>query len=115
MTEDAPHMRFGTAIHEAGHAIVMWALGIKVGTIEIRIGGDNTKGRVDPLSSDEHLPLLDRIAICLAGIEAQHVFECPTHELAGVLDENKVDDLLEDMPEPRADQTREAGRKRARA
>jgi hypothetical protein len=107
--------RFGTAIHEAGHAIVMWALGLTVGTIEIGIGGDETKGKTDMLTSDEHLPLIDQVAICYAGIEAQYVFDCPPHELAGMLDHGKVAELLEGILEPRAKQIREAGFDRARA
>jgi hypothetical protein len=48
----------GTAIHEAGHAIVMWALGLTVGTIEIGINNDESKGKADLLTSDQHLPLI---------------------------------------------------------
>jgi hypothetical protein len=108
-------MRRGTAIHEAGHAIVMWALGLTVGTIEIGINGDDSIGKADLLTSDEHLPPIDRIAVCVAGIEAQHVFECATHELAGHGDLGKVVELLEGIPEPRAYPMREAGYARARA
>jgi hypothetical protein len=60
----------GTAIHEAGHAIVMWALGLTVGTIEIGINNDESKGKADLLTSDQHLPLIHRIAVCVAGIKA---------------------------------------------
>ncbi len=77
-------LRYSTAVHEAGHAVVMSALGLSVGEIEIGVDGDDTKGRTDLLCSDEHLPIIDRIAICVAGIDAQHIFECPTQELAGV-------------------------------
>jgi ATP-dependent Zn protease len=107
--------RFGTAIHEAGHAIVMWALGLTVGTIEIGIDGDDTRGKADLSTSDEHFPLIDRIAICYAGIEAQYVFDCPTHEGAGYGDHGKVVELLDGIPEPRAYQMREAGYARAHA
>jgi hypothetical protein len=62
----------------------------------------------------EHLPTIDRIAICYAGIEAQHVFDCPTHEGAGAGDQGKVVELLDGIPEPRAYQMREAGYQRAR-
>jgi hypothetical protein len=112
---DRRGVRFGTAIHEAGHAIVMWALGLTVGMIEIGIGGDDTKGNAASLSPDEHLPLIDRIAICVAGIEAQHIFDCPTHELAGALDLGKVVELLDGIPEPGAYEMRQAGYARARA
>src|ERR1019366_1129897 len=75
-------MRRGTAIHEAGHAIVIWALGLTVGTIEIGIDGDDTRGKADLSAAHKHLPTIDRIAICYADTEAQHVFDCPTHEKA---------------------------------
>ena len=108
-------MRRGTAIHEAGHAIVMWALGLTVGKIEIGINGDDSIGKTDLLTSEKHLPLIDRIAISVAGIEAQHIFDCPTHELAGQGDLGKVVELLDGTPEPHAHQMREAGYARAHA
>jgi hypothetical protein len=47
--------RFGAGIQEAGHAIVMWALGLTVGTIEIGIDGDDARGsarRVSPSTEE---------------------------------------------------------------
>jgi hypothetical protein len=107
--------RFGTAIHESGHAIVMWALGLTVGTVEIGIDDDDNRGKVDLSTSDELLPIIDRIAICYAGIEAQYIFDCPTHAGAGAGDHGKVGELLDGIPERRAYKMREAGYERARA
>jgi hypothetical protein len=73
------------------------------------------RGKADLSTSDEHLPTIDRIAICYAGIEAQHVFDCPTHEGAGAGDHCKVFKLLAEIPEPHAYQMRQAGFERAHA
>jgi hypothetical protein len=52
----------------------------------IGIGGDEAKGKTDIASDQEHLSKIDRLAICLAGLEAGEVFQCPTHDSAGVAD-----------------------------
>jgi hypothetical protein len=38
----------GAAIHEAGHAVVAWALGLEVRKMVIGIIGDVTAGEADP-------------------------------------------------------------------
>ena len=60
------------AYHEAGHAIVGWALGLPVVEITIRDDrpGENTKFT----GHAEHLPLVDQVAICNAGRQAEEVF-----------------------------------------
>jgi hypothetical protein len=105
--------RLGAATHEAGHAVVAWSLGLSVGEIEIGITGDDTKGKAD-IGADEHLRIVDRIAICLAGIEAQVVFDCPTHELAGFSDYAKVAALVEGLSEAESLELRNAGSRHAR-
>ena len=70
MTEGYPR---GTAYHEAGHAVVAWALGLPVRTIRVRVdyaGGDAEIGPAD------HLSLIEQVAICSAGSAAEEVFEC---------------------------------------
>ena len=59
----------GAAFHEAGHVVVARALGLTVGTIEI---GEDGSGKAE-ISSAEHLPLVDQIALCVAGISASIV------------------------------------------
>jgi hypothetical protein len=49
----------GAAYHEAGHAVVAWALGLKVGRLAIAIGGDDAKGSAD-IEHDQEYPLVDR-------------------------------------------------------
>ena len=65
MAYEADH-RKSTAIHEAGHAVVAWALGLKLGRIRIAIDGDPTKGGAEIEEDQDHLPLIDRLAICVA-------------------------------------------------
>lgn len=77
--------RRGAAYHEAGHAVVAAVLGLTVAGIEIAIGGDDAKGATvtgDPAG----LPLEDQLTICAAGMEAQKIFDAPTHDDAGVAD-----------------------------
>jgi hypothetical protein len=86
--------RAGAAFHEAGHAVVAWALGLSVGEIEIGIAGDDSAGRSE-IGDSSHLPIEDRIAVCLAGLEAQDLFKCPTHDLAGASDFTKIIEMIE--------------------
>jgi hypothetical protein len=115
MTDHRLKERIGAAVHEGGHAVVLYAMGLSICEIQIGIDGDDTKGRVTLKNPEaqQQLPLVDQIAICVSGIEAQKIFESPTHELAGHDDLGKVVVLLEDIPEPEAFQMREAGYKRA--
>jgi ATP-dependent Zn protease len=108
-----PHEdRLGAAYHEAGHAVVASALGLTVTRIEIAIGGDDAKGEAD-IEDDLKLPLIDRIAICAAGLEAQRLFEAPTHDLAGWGDYGKMVELLYGLDEAASSTLRDEGHKRA--
>lgn len=78
------------AYHEAGHVVVAQFLGLTIGEVEIEEDGS---GRTN-LGSAEHLPLVDQIAICAAGIEAQELFNCPVHQHAALGDYLKVRELL---------------------
>ena len=85
----------GAAFHEAGHVVVARFFGLTVGKIEI---GEDGSGNAD-ISSAEHLPLIDQIALCVAGLEAQALFNCPTQERAGFTDYVKVSELVEGLTE----------------
>ncbi|OKO83746.1 hypothetical protein [Bradyrhizobium sp. NAS96.2] len=102
----------GAAFHEAGHAVLAWALGLAVGRVEIAIDGDDAKGAAD-ISEDASLGLLDQLAICAAGLEAQNIFDAPTHEGAGWGDYGKMVELLEDLED--AEQTKMVHQGHARA
>jgi ATP-dependent Zn protease len=70
--EPNPDVLRANAYHEAGHAIVGWALGLYVQEIAIRDDrpGENTKFT----GHAEHLPLVDQVAICTAGRQAEETF-----------------------------------------
>src|SRR5262249_4586569 len=105
--------RFGAAYHEAGHAVVAWALGLAVRSLAIN-HNDPTAGATD-IASAEYLSIVDRLAVCLAGIEAQDLFGFPTHGHAGVSDYAKVLEIIgEDISEEQSQELRDAGHGRAR-
>jgi len=97
------------AYHEAGHVVVARFLGLTIGKIEIEEDGS---GRAD-ISSAEHLPLIDQIALCVAGIEAQELFNCPMHEHAALGDYVKVSRLVAGLTEAESYEHRQAGYSRA--
>jgi ATP-dependent Zn protease len=107
--------RRGAAYHEAGHVVVAWSLGLPVGNIAISINGDDAAGKSD-IGTAAHLPIVDQLAVCLAGLEAQNLFEAHTHDLAGMGDFAKVLEIIdEDQLSPEQSRAlREAGEKRAR-
>jgi len=103
--------RRGAAYHEAGHIVVAWALGLTVGAAAIGIGGDDSKGKAD-IAHDKPLPLIDKIAVCAGGIEAQSVF-VSTHCYAGAMDEAKIIELVQDLDEESQLARRDEGYQRA--
>ena len=106
--------RRGAAFHEAGHAVVAWALGLPIGEIVIGIDGDDAAGRAEVGTSD-HLPIVDQIAICLAGREAQELFGTHSHDLANAGDYGKIVELIENgITEQESKALRDAGAARAR-
>lgn len=100
----------GAAFHEAGHVVVAQFFGLPVGEVEIR---DDGAGKAD-IGLDDHLPLIDRIALCVAGIVSQELFNCRhTHELAAAHDYAKVIELVEGLTELESLQGRTAAYRRA--
>jgi ATP-dependent Zn protease len=106
--------RIGAAYHEAGHAIVLWVFGLQVDSVAIGIAGDDAAGHTMIMGSDEHLSEFDRIVISEAGLEAQEVFEAPTHDHAGLADYAKIIDILGDISAEESLKIRTAARERAR-
>ena len=104
----------GAAFHEAGHVIVARELGLPVGEIAIGVHGDDAKGRTD-IGSAHHLPLIDQIALCVAGVVAQSLFDWTTHHLAGAGDYARVVELVRGMTETNSLRLRNAANARARA
>jgi hypothetical protein len=99
----------GAAFHEAGHFVVAREFGLPVGEIEI---GDDGSGR-SQIGSAVHLPLIDQIALCVAGIEAQELFNCHTHVLAAAADYGMVIGLLDGLTEAESLEHRDAACLRA--
>ena len=62
--------RYGAAVPEAGHVVVAWALGLKTRRMAVCIDGDEAAGAAE-IEDGAHLPLVDQVAICSAGAEAQ--------------------------------------------
>jgi hypothetical protein len=84
--------------------------GLRVGRVEIFDKDHSGGADIEPAN---HLPLVDRLAICLAGINANDMFEAPMHELAEFGDHVMVYELVSDIPEPESDVLREQGHQRA--
>lgn len=84
----------GTAYHEAGHAVVAWSCDLHVGPISISAEDASGKARISPA---DRLMLIEQIAVCAAGYEAENVFG-HHHENphAAGLDRNRIRELLED-------------------
>ena len=103
--------RRSTAIHEAGHVVVAWALGLPVGSMEIGCNGDDTAGRSEIDETARQLSLVDRIALCIAGMEAQLLFGCESIHLHG--GSSVIIKMLDDLLEEEADTIRSKGFDRA--
>lgn len=103
----------GAAFHEAGHVIVARELGLPVGEIAVGIDGDQAKGRTD-IGSAHHLPVIDQIALCIAEVVAQSLFDRPTPSFAGVGDYARVIELVDGMTDIKSLKLRHAAYARAR-
>lgn len=114
-----PHakLRWATAVHEAGHAVVAWGLGLSVGDLDL-LDADGA-GR-SWIEDDAHLGTIDRIAVCAAGMEAVAVLDAgalldvATLSQAGSSDYRKIIELLDEHPEAAHDTTVDGGHRRAR-
>ena len=105
--------RVGAAYHEAGHAVVAWALGLPVGDIAIAVGGDDAAGRSN-IGVADRLSIRDQIAVCVAGLVAQEIFNVPTHDHAGLADYGRAIGILDEMPEHKQREVIDDAHKRAR-
>jgi ATP-dependent Zn protease len=108
MTDDGLR---GVAYHEAGHAVVALALDLRVARVEIF--HENNSGETDSENAD-HLPIEHRIAICVAGIQANKMFKVPIHGRAAFLDRYSVRELISDMAKTAGDVLCDKGHQRAR-
>ncbi|MET4086675.1 hypothetical protein [Bradyrhizobium sp. S3.5.5] len=105
------HALRAVAYHEAGHAVVALAFGLRVARVEIF--PEDYSGGADAEDA-EHLSLEDQIAICVAGMVAEDMFDAPaSHELAHCGDHGRVIELLDEIDEAAADELRDKGHQRA--
>lgn len=88
---DEDDMGWAAAVHEAGHAVVAWALGLRVQAMSVADSGD---GRSKIECTARH-PLLHQIAVAEAGMVAAELLAAPTLPQAGMTDAAKVMELLE--------------------
>src|SRR5690349_16760901 len=102
--------REAIAVHEAGHAVVAWALGLIVGRLWIDDNGRS--GGMSPVDAGQ-LSIIDQIAIWMAGQQATDILriEAPTF-IAGK-DREEVIKLTSRLPDKAQEQLRAAGQKRA--
>ena len=95
-------------MHEAGHVVVARALGLKTRAMIAGIDGDDTKGKAD-IENSSHLSVVDRIAICAAGMQAQEMLDIATYEVAGLSDEVKIANIVEDYDDEERETLRDKG------
>ena len=91
----------GTAFHEAGHAVVAWALGFTIKAVVIDAGDDS--GRT--VLGETEAPWRDDITILAAGYTAENLFRCWGPEQAAAHDHGRIASALGRVgidPEPKA-------------
>ena len=104
---------YGAAVHEAGHVVVAWALGLKTRKMTAGIEGDAAAGAAE-IEEGTYLPLADQIAICSAGADAQCMLDAPTHEIAAFSDMVRIGNLVDDLAADEGEALRYAGYRRSR-
>ena len=81
------------AIHEAGHAIAAQFFGLQVGVLSLDLGNERALGRTE-IGPDDHLAIVDRVTVRIAGIAAQNLFKCATDEWIGMSDYMRIGALV---------------------
>jgi hypothetical protein len=100
----------GVAYHEAGHAVVALAFGLWVARVEIFPEDHSGATDVEPA---DHLPIEDRIALCVGGMNANDMFNAPMHDLATFGDHVLVLKLIKNADDADGDVLRDKGHQRA--
>ena len=100
--------RYGAAVHEAGHVVVARVCGVQTGAMIAGIGDDDAAGRAE-IGDTSHLSVIDQIAICAAGMQAQRMLGAATHEVAGLSDEVRIYNILDDYEPTEGEALRDAG------
>ena len=98
------------AFHEAGHAVVARFFGLPVGDhLEIADDGSG-KTKIGPA---DHLPLIDQVAVRIAGVAAQDLFGLPKPR-AGYTNQGKIIGLVEGLTKAKSLKLRNTAYARAR-
>jgi hypothetical protein len=71
---------------------VAWSLGLLVGAVSV---SDEDASGSTRIGLSDHLPLIEQIAVCSAGIAAAEIFGHPIHELAGFKDHERITHLID--------------------
>jgi hypothetical protein len=79
----------------------------------IGVNGDDTAGEAE-IETNTHLPLVNRIAICSAGLDAQEMLDAPIHDLGAFMDMNSIRILVEVYPDDEGEALRYAGYRRSK-
>jgi len=85
-------VRFGSAVHEVGHALVAHALSAPVGAMCVANDG---AGKTD--IADQTLSLTDRLTVCMAGLVAQNLLGCERGDLACFSDYAMASNILGEL------------------
>jgi hypothetical protein len=97
-------------VHEVGHAIVARAFGLPVALLAIASDGSSQPS----IGCSAHLPIVEQLAVCAAGMEAVELLDARTDHEAGFSDQGKIIELLEQHPEAERNRLRAEARRRAR-
>jgi hypothetical protein len=108
--------RYSAAAHEAGHAVVAWALGLRVGELSAGTDDNEWAGRAI-IEASSNLSVVDRLAVCFAGVIGQEILKTAVLDLAGFADDYEASTILDSsgIAKPKGYAIREAARKRAEA
>jgi ATP-dependent Zn protease len=87
-----PDERRGLSYHEAGHAVVAWALGFRV--IKVSIGMDGDDGPVTELDPVNPPTPSQALIINRGGMAAEDLFEAPTSPRAHFFDRYDADQKI---------------------
>jgi hypothetical protein len=105
LTDYPEAMDRALAFHEAGHAIVAWALGAHVVFVEIDLATGNGGSRSSIFDCDQ----IKNLAVCVAGCRAEHLLDAPTLRKTKIGDFRLMRELLKRLPEAERRVARERG------
>jgi hypothetical protein len=94
LTDYLEAMDRALAVHEAGHAIVAWALGADVVFVEIDLATGNGGSRSSNFDDGQ----IKNLAVCVAGCRAEHLLDAPGLRKTKIGDFRLMRELLSRLP-----------------